>query len=110
MDVDKCHHLCKIDSSYYPREAESFEMRIKEIRGSFGGFLQVTIFAATKEPRSIFGALLETFFPFSREAKRVPCMKGKGITISLEVSRFVHMSVMYNDVITSNNHQIWLPN
>ena len=75
MDVDKCQHLCKIDSSHYPREAESFEMRIQELRKSFGGFLTLTLLAAT-EPK---GAVL------------VKCKKGRGITIRGKVSRSIDL-------------------
>ena len=86
--MDKCQHLCKIDSSHYPREAESFEMRIQELRKSFEGLLQVTIFPATKW--SITGFLLEKLFPSTepKEAKMVECCNEKSITIIGKVSRF----------------------
>ena len=106
MDVDKCQHLCKIDSSHYPREAEGFEMRAQGLQKSFDGELQVTIFAATR--KSFGGLLRETFF-FATEPKgvnKVPCMREKCITINGKVSSFVHISVMYNDFITSNNRKI----
>ena len=91
MDVDKCQHLCKIDSTHYPREVESFEMISQELRKSFRGVLKVTIFAATKEHQKSFGGfLLEKIFPAteSKEINRVQCSREKGITISGGVSIF----------------------
>ena len=48
MDVDRCQHLCKIESHHYPREAETFDLRIREPRNSFDGSVGITLFAATE--------------------------------------------------------------
>ena len=48
MDVNRCQHLCKIDSHHYPREAETFDLRIRESRNSFDGSVLITLFAATE--------------------------------------------------------------
>ena len=77
MDLDRCQHLCKIDSHHYPTEAETFDLKVSKLVDTFSGYLRVTVVAATaNEP--------------------VTCRKGTDITITDKVGEQINHKSQIN--------------